>query len=204
MSAASAATRSNSAVTLASSLSMRARRSSWPRAAFSSSLRRAVRSASAVVIWSKVCFGRRHLGVGGGDALVDAGAALARSRRLRARGRPARRAGARSRPRRRPRASARARCPPSSCTIRRSSSAMRSLARASSRSSVSRAITRRCRAAASFASASRSAGSAAAASACCVAASACAPVRSATTRMLTSLACSASATSAVALTKRRW
>src|SRR5262249_54545514 len=56
---------------------------------------------------------------------------------------------------------------------------MRSVARASSRSSVSRAMVNRCKAAAARASASRRAGSAAAASAWCLDAWACSPLRAA-------------------------
>ncbi len=72
---------------------------------------------------------------------------------------------------------------------------MRSLARASSRSSVSRAMMRRCSAAAALASASRKAGKAGGDLRLRVEACACSPVRAATTRAASSLPRRVSATS---------
>ena len=144
----------------------RARRSLWPRAAFSSSLRRAVRSASAVVIWSKVCSVAVTWASAAVTALVDARAALGGRGRLALEAvllgaqplEHAFRIGGEL--------AARARCPPRAgrCAGRARPCAR---GRAPPRGRASRArSTSRCSAAAARASASRSAGSAAAASAC--------------------------------------
>ena len=91
---------------------------------------------------------RAEHAVGLGDALVDAGALRGIRLRLARAASPLRRRGARAPPRHRRRAAARARCPRRTARAAGRARRCARLARASSRSSVSRAMTSRCRAAA--------------------------------------------------------
>ena len=190
---ASASSCASSASTAAISSVRRVSRSPCSRAAFSSACRRAVRSASVPVSASEVFSAAASAASASATrwstpARCSSLAVVSRSQRLLL----GARAGRARPPRRLARRRSRSMSSPSWTSLR-SSSAMRSLARVSSRSSVSRAITSRCRAAAALASPSRKAGSSAAASAWRVEASACSPVRSATRRTAESLARSASA-----------